>query len=204
MNKIKKVELVEEKEIKDLIQRIQKVADEQKLSTNSICKSLSENPDIPTNLKKAKEDKTYIMTKLNEIKDDLAQGNMTKFMEIIEEIKRKTINIDDKRGEEMKLYKQLKQIENELGREEAEYSKDLQNLNKRLLAEKKKLEKAKLEENMFKNYREKEIDACKALRMANFRVNEDGMNSDINFKNKEKVNIFIYRIIFLGKIRKFE
>jgi len=187
LNKIKKIELVEEKEINELINRIQRVADELKLSTNSICKSLAENPDIPTNLKKAKEDKTYFITKLNEIKDDLVQGNMSKFMEIIEEIKRKTINIDEKRAEEMKLYKQLKQIENELAREEAEYNKDMQNLNKRLLAEKKKLEKAKLEENMFKNYREKEIDACKALKMANFNLNEDGMNGEINLKNKEKV-----------------
>jgi hypothetical protein len=187
LNKIKKVELLEEKEIKDLIHRIQKVADDLKLSTNSICKSLAENPDIPTNLRKAKEDKTYIMTKLNEIKEDLNQGNMIKFIEIIEDIKRKTINIDEKRGEEMKLYKQLKQIENELSKEEAEYSKDVQNLNKRLLAEKKKLEKAKLEENMFKNYREKEVDASKAIKLANFKFNEEGMNSDITYKNKEKV-----------------
>lgn len=195
LNKIKKVELLEEKEINELIHRIQKVADELKLSTNSICKSLAENPDIPTNLKKAKDDKTYIINKLNEIKEDLAQGNMTKFIEIIEEIKRKTIDIDEKRAEEMKLYRQLKQIENELAKEEAEYSKEVQNLNKRLLAEKKKLEKAKLEENMFKNYREKEIEACKAIRMANFKYNEDGINTDIFYKNKEKVILIIIYLI---------
>lgn len=191
LDKIKKVVLVEEKEIEELIHRIQKVADDLKLSTNSICKSLAENPDIPTNLRKAKEDKTYITTKLNEIKEDLSHGNMTKFLKIIEDIKRKTINIDEKRGEEMKLYKQLKQIETELGKEEAEYSKDVLNLNKRLLAEKKKLEKAKLEENMYKNYREKEVDASRTLKMANFKYNEEGMNSDINYKNKEKVKYLL-------------
>jgi hypothetical protein len=190
-------ELVDQEEINELIKRIGKCAEDLKASTNNICKSLAENPDIPANLKKAKEDKNIITNKLNDIKEDLISGNLKKFNDIIEEINMNSIKIEEKRKREMQLFEQLKKLNDDLAKEEAEYIKDSKNLNNRLVAEKKKLAKTKMEENIFKEYRKNELDALKSLKEFNFKENDLKLTKDIDDKLKEKVKY--YNIILIGK-----
>jgi hypothetical protein len=186
-DKSSKTELVDQEDITDLIKRIGKVAEDLKASTNNICKSLAENPDIPANLKKAKDDKSIIMSKLVEIKEDLIGGNIKKFNDIIEEINKNSINIEEKRKKEMQLFEQLKKLNDDLAKEESEYIKDSKNLNNRLVAEKKKLAKTKMEEMIFKEYRKNELDALKSLKEFDFREAELRLVKDIEDKMKEKV-----------------
>lgn len=81
--KTKLTELVDQEKINDLVKQIKDVARNLKNSTNDICKSLSENPDIPQNLKKAKDDKDNIKKKLEEIKEDLRNGSMEVFNNMV-------------------------------------------------------------------------------------------------------------------------
>jgi hypothetical protein len=187
--KTSKIELVDQEDINDLVKRIQKCAEDLKASTNNICKSLAENPDIPVNLKKAKDDKTLIIGKIQDVKDDLVFGNLKKFNDIIDEINRNAINIEEKRKREMSLFEQLRKLNEDLAKEEAEYIKDSKNLNNRLLQEKKKLAKTKMEENIFKEYRKNELDALKTLKETNFNEDELNLLKEIDEKTKEKVII---------------
>ena len=186
--KSRKTDLVDEKEIINLIKKIQKCAENLKASTNNICKSLAENPDIPMNLKKAKDDKNLIMNKLTDIKDDLVEGNLIKFYNIIEEINSSSINIEDKRKKEMSLFEQLRKINDDLTKEEIEYTKDKKNLNNKLLSERKQLAKTKMEENIFKEYRKNQLDALKSFTEANFKDNENTLSKNIEDIQKKKVN----------------
>ena len=71
LQKTKLTDLVDQEKIDLLIGKIKGLANELKKSTNDICKSLSENPDIPANLKKAKDEKEQLKNKLIQIKNDL-------------------------------------------------------------------------------------------------------------------------------------
>lgn len=188
VDKSSKTELLEEEKINQLIKHIQLCAGELKKSTNDICKSLSENPDIPMNLKKAKDDKNIILSKVSEIKEDLINGNFNKFEQILKEIERNSINIEEKRTREMELFEELRKLNDVLAKEEADYLKDTKNLEARLLAEKKKLAKTKMEENIFKDYRKNQLDALKTLKKTNFKDDETNMEKEIQDKNKEKVS----------------
>lgn len=77
--KTKLIDLVDQDKINVLITKIKGVAMELKKSTNDICKSLSENPDIPANLKKAKDEKEMLKNKLTLIKNDLYAGSLNYF-----------------------------------------------------------------------------------------------------------------------------
>lgn len=187
--KSKKVELVEEKEINDLTRKIQQCAEELKLSTNNICKSLAENPDIPSNLIKAKEDQKIIASKLNEIKDDLLLGQMKKFDEIMEQIERNSINIEEKRKIEMSYMKELKKLNEDIAKEEADYNKDQKDMNKRIVMMKKELAQTKLQENMFAQYRKNQISSLENLITTNFEESKKKVLQDIDDKVKEKVSI---------------
>lgn len=174
-----------------LIIKIQKCAEDLKTSTNNICKSLAENADIPVNLRKAKDDKNIIMGKLIELKADLICGSNRKFNETIKYINNHSINIEKKRKREMLLFEQLKKINDDIAKEENEYVKDSKNLNNRLINEKKKLAKTKLEENIFSENRKNEIDALKDLNLNNYKEDEARLNKEMEEKIKEKVIIFI-------------
>ena len=62
--KAQKVNLIEEDEINRLNKEINICAEELKSSTNDICKTLEENPDIPKNLIKAKRDQKIMINDL--------------------------------------------------------------------------------------------------------------------------------------------
>lgn len=185
-----KTELLEENKIKKLISKIQNCAEELKKSTNDICKSLSENPDIPKNLMKAKEDKNIITGVLNDIKSDLIYGKTEKFDGIINDIVKNSIKIEEKRSDEMRLFKELRLLNEELSKEEGEFVKETKNLENRLGLEKKKLAKTKMEENIFKGYRKNQLDALKTLKKTNFQDYEVTIKKEIKDKMKEKVFIF--------------
>ena len=74
-----KVPLVEEETINKLNVEINKYAEELKSSTNSICKTLNENPDIPKNLIKAKRDQKIMVTDLSKFFDDFILGKLNNF-----------------------------------------------------------------------------------------------------------------------------
>lgn len=190
-DKSSKIELVDQEVINDLIKKIQKCAEDLKVSTNNICKSLAENADIPLNLRKARDDKSIIMNKINDIKEDLISGSNKRFNEVIEEINKNSINIEEKRKKEMQLFEQLRKLNEDLAKEENEYIKDSKNLNNRLLAEKKKLAKTKMEESVFKEYRRNELDALRNLKENNFKDDEVHFMKEIDDKIKEKVKFLI-------------
>lgn len=200
-----KTELLEEKKISHLVTQIQSCAEELKKSTNDICKSLSENPDIPKNLLKAKEDKNVIMVVLNDIKEDLINGKTERFDSTVDNIVRNSIKIEEKRSDEMRLFKHLRNLNEELTKEETEFLKETKNLENRLQAEKKKLAKTKMEENIFKGYRKNQLDALKTLKKTNFQDYEISTNKEIIDKNREKVkkekyiNIFNKILLILNK-----
>jgi hypothetical protein len=202
-----KTELLEEKKINELIGQIQKCAIDLKKSTNDICKSLSENPDIPVNLKKSKEDKNVIISKINDVKGDLVNGSFEKFGLILSEIEKNSIKIDDKRAREMYLFEELRKLNDVLAKEESDYIKDTKNLENRLISEKKKLAKTKMEESIFKDYRANQVEALKTLKKTNFKDDQLNMDRKIIEKNKEKVNkLNLYRItslIWIIKLRNF-
>jgi hypothetical protein len=70
--------------------------------------------------------------------------------------------------------------------------KETKNLENRLQAEKKKLAKTKMEENIFKGYRKNQLDALKTLKKTNFQDYEVTLNKEIIDKNKEKVKKVFY------------
>jgi hypothetical protein len=200
--KMSKTDLLDENEIKSLISRIQACADELKKSTNDICKSLAENPDIPTNLKKAEVDKDAIIDDLSKIKTDLYKGSLDQFEERKLDIIRESINIEEKRNKEMALFKELRTINEEFAREEQEYQKELKNYENRLTAEKKKLAKTKMEESIFRDYRKNQLEALKVLKKTNFSDAEASLQKEINDKTNEKVehnNKYITKYYFKNR-----
>ena len=106
--KTAKVDLVEEEAINELNKKINECAEELKLSTNSIVKTLAENPDIPKNLLKAKRDQKILITDLEKFKDDFVIGKLNGFNALVESYINKKINIDNLRKEEMKYFRELK------------------------------------------------------------------------------------------------
>ena len=151
--KAKKIDLLEEAEITELKEEINKTAENLKLSTNKICKSLAANPDIPKNLKKAITDKELVKNKILGIKEELVEGSFDKFTEDSERARKSNINISELRNIEMKLFTELRQINEELATEDAEYVKEYKRLKHLLTSNKKDLAKSKLEEEFLRQYR---------------------------------------------------
>ena len=84
--KTKLIDLVDNDDINILIRKIKGVAKELKKSTNDICKSLSENTDIPANLRKAKDEKEQLKNKFVLIKKDLIEGSLNYFNGLVKKI----------------------------------------------------------------------------------------------------------------------
>ena len=197
IEKTSKVALVEEEDINKLNAEINKYAEELKSSTNSICKTLDENPDIPKNLIKAKRDQKIMTTDLSRFFDDFILGKLNNFNSVIENYNNKKINIDSLRKEEMKYFRELKQLNENLAKEEADYNKDQVEMNQNLLRMKKLLAKTKLEENLFIEYQKNQIAALSALHKSNFKEEENKMRKEIKDKEDEKekiskLNEFVY------------
>ena len=206
LEKGKKINLIEEEEINKLNEEIKICAEELKSSTNDICKTLSENPDIPKNLIKAKRDQKIMINDLKKFHGDFVIGKLNNFEEVIESYKNQRINIDDLRREEMKYFKQLKILNENLSKEEADYNKDQLEMNQSLLRMKKLLAKTKLEENIFYQYEENHIKALSALHESNFREEEKKMRREIEEKENEKektnkLNAFVFE--YLKEQKKF-
>ena len=187
--KAKKINLIEEDEINRLNKEIKQCAEELKSSTNDICKTLAENPDIPKNLIKAKRDQKIMINDLKKFQGDFVIGKLNNFNQIIESYINQRINIDDLRKEEMKYFRQLKTLNENLSKEEADYNKDQLEMNQSLLRMKKLLAKTKLEENIFYQYEENHIRALSDLHESNFREEEKKMRREIEEKEKEKEKI---------------
>ena len=187
--KAKKINLIQEEEINKLNEEINICAEELKSSTNDICKTLSENPDIPKNLIKAKRDQKIMINDLKKFQGDFVIGKLNNFEEIINSYISQRINIDDLRKEEMNFFKQLKVLNENLSKEEADYNKDQLEMNQSLLRMKKLLAKTKLEENIFYQYEENHIKALSALHESNFKEEENKMRREIEEKEKEREKI---------------
>ena len=187
--KAKKINLIQEEEINKLNEEINICAEELKSSTNDICKTLSENPDIPKNLIKAKRDQKIMINDLKKFQGDFVIGKLNNFQEIINSYISQRINIDDLRKEEMDYFKQLKVLNENLSKEEADYNKDQLEMNQSLLRMKKLLAKTKLEENIFYQYEENHIKALSALHESNFKEEENKMRREIEEKEKEREKI---------------
>ena len=198
--KAKKVNLIQEEEINKLNEEIKLCAEELKISTNDICKTLEENPDIPKNLIKAKRDQKIMINDLKKFQGDFIIGKLNNFNQIIDSYVSQKINIDDLRKEEMKYFRQLKVLNENLSKEEADYNKDQIEMNQSLLRMKKLLAKTKLEENIFYQYEENHIKALSALHESNFREEERKMRREIEEKEKEKekttkLNSFVFEYL---------
>lgn len=189
VEKTSQVDLVDQAQIVELTDKIQKCAKDLKDSTNNICKSLAENPDIVQNLDKAKQDKELVKGNLEKIKVDLINGNFNEFNAILERIKINNINIEDLRKKEMNLFERLRKLNEDLAKEEQEYIKDSKHLNNKLVIAKKELAKTKMEVNILRDYRKSELDALKNLKFQNFNDAENQFQKEIQEKNKEKVMI---------------
>ena len=187
--KAQKVNLIEEEEINRLNDEIKVCAEELKSSTNDIIKTLSENPDIPKNLIKAKRDQKILINDLKKFQGDFVIGKLNNFNQLIDSYVNQKINIDDLRREEMNYFRQLKELNENLSKEEADYNKDQIEMNQSLLRMKKLLAKTKLEENIFYQYEENHIKALSALHESNFREEEKKMRREIEEKEKEKEKI---------------
>ena len=187
--KAQKVNLIEEEEINRLNDEIKVCAEELKSSTNDIIKTLSENPDIPKNLIKAKRDQKILINDLKKFQGDFVIGKLNNFNQLIDSYVNQKINIDDLRREEMNYFRQLKELNENLSKEEADYNKDQIEMNQSLLRMKKLLAKTKLEENIFYQYEENHIKALSALHESNFREEERKMRREIEEKEKEKEKI---------------
>ena len=206
IEKTSKIDLVEEDAINKLNVEINKYAEELKSSTNSICKTLDENPDIPKNLIKAKRDQKIMVTDLSKFFDDFILGKLNNFNAVIENYNNKKINIDSLRKEEMKYFRELKQLNENLAKEEADYNKDQLEMNQNLLRMKKLLAKTKLEENLFIEYQKNQIAALSALHKSNFKEEENKMRKEIKDKEEEKekiskLNEFVYAYLKEQKLR---
>jgi hypothetical protein len=204
--KAKKINLIQEEEINKLNDQIKECAEELKSSTNDICKTLSENPDIPKNLIKAKRDQKIMINDLKKFQGDFVIGKLNNFNQIIESYESQRINIDDLHKEEMKYFRELKILNENLSKEEADYNKDQIEMNQSLLRMKKMLAKTKLEENIFYQYEENHIKALSALHESNFKEEERKMRREIEEKEKEKekttkLNTFVFE--YLKEQKKF-
>ena len=184
-----KVNLIEEDEINRLNEEIKKCAENLKISTNDISKTLMEMPDIPKNLLKAKRDQKIMINDLKKLPPDLLIGKLNNFEKIINTYISQRINIDELHKEEMKFFRQLKALNENLSKEEANYNKDQLEMNHSLLRMKKTLAKTKLEENIFYQYEVNHIKALSALHESNFREEERKMRKEIEEKEKEKAKI---------------
>lgn len=193
LEKTSKVDLVDQAKIMELTDKIQKCAKDLKDSTNNICKSLAENPDIVVNLDKAKDDKELIKINLEKIKQDLINGNFNEFNNILERIKVNNINIEELRKKEMSLFERLRKLNEDLAKEEQEYIKDSKHLNNKLVIAKKELAKTKMEMNIQRDYRKGYLEALKNLKETNFRDSELHLQKEIEDKNQEKVKIFLLK-----------
>ena len=198
--KAKKINLIQEEEINKLNEEIKLCAEELKSSTNDICKTLEENPDIPKNLIKAKRDQKIMINDLKKFQPDFVIGKLNNFNQVIESYESQKINIDDLRKDEMKYFKQLKVLNENLSKEEADYNKDQIEMNQSLLRMKKLLAKTKLEENIFYQYEENHIKALSALHESNFKEEEKKMRREIEEKEKEKekttkLNTFVFEYL---------
>ena len=204
--KAKKINLIQEEEINKLNEEIKICAEELKSSTNDICKTIAENPDIPKNLIKAKRDQKLMINDLKKFQDDFVIGKLNNFNQVIESYISQRINIDELRKEEMQYFRQLKILNENLSKEEADYNKDKLEMNQSLLRMKKLLAKTKLEENIFYQYEENHIKALSALHESNFKEEEKKMRREIEEKEKEKekttkLNTFVFE--YLKEQKKF-
>ena len=187
--KAKKTNLIDEQEINRLNEEIKSCAEDLKSSINDISKTLSENPDIPKNLLKAKRDQKIMINDLKKLHGDFIIGKLNNFGQIIDSYEKQRINIDDLRKEEMKYFRQLKALNENLSKEEADYNKDQLELEQSKFRMKKLLAKTKLEENIFYQYEENHIRALSDLHVSNFREEERKMRREIEEKEKEKEKI---------------
>ena len=187
--KAKKVNLIQEEEINKLNEQIKQCAEDLKLSTNNISKTLMEMPDFSKNLLKAKRDQKIMINDFKKFQGDFVIGKLNNFEKIITSYINQRINIDDLHKEEMKFFKQLKVLNENLSKEEANYNKDQLEMNHSLLRMKKNLAKTRLEEQIFKQYEINHINALSASHESNFKEEESKLKREIDEKEKEKTKI---------------
>ena len=89
----------------------------------------------------------------------------------------------------MKYFRELKQLNENLAKEENDYNKDQAEMNQNLFRMKKLLAKTKLEENMFIDYETNHINALSALHLSNFKEEENKMRKEIEDKKNEREKI---------------
>ena len=146
-------------------------------------------PDFSKNLLKAKRDQKIMINDFKKFQGDFVIGKLNNFEKIITSYINQRINIDDLHKEEMKFFKQLKVLNENLSKEEANYNKDQLEMNHSLLRMKKNLAKTRLEEQIFKQYEKNHIKALSALHESNFKEEESKLKREIDEKEKEKTKI---------------
>ncbi len=152
-DKTGKISLIEENEINELTNKISNTAELLRNSTNNICKSLAENPNIPNNLIKAIANKEKFKAKFIQIRNKLYEGSFEMFKQMVENTKKNNINIREKRETEMNLFFQVRTLNEKLSIEENEFNQDKKKLSIRLTNDKKQLAKVKMEEKLLSDYR---------------------------------------------------
>jgi hypothetical protein len=133
---------------------------------------------------------------LKKFQNDFVVGKLDNFNQVIESYISQRINIDDLRKEEMKYFRELKILTDNLAREEIDFNKDKSEMKQSISRMKKLLAKTKLEENIFFKYEENHIKALTALHESNFQEEERKMKREIEEKEKEKekvskLNVFV-------------
>ncbi|MCQ2817151.1 MAG: hypothetical protein MJ252_07790 [archaeon] len=203
--KAEKVELVDEDEINEMNKQINQKAMDLKLSAYSIYKTLAENPDVPKNLVKAKNDQRILIGDIVNMKSDLVNGNFDNYEKIIKRIEGSRFDIEQLRKREMSLFKDLKNLNAEYANEEKEFKSDRNEMEAALFSNKKKFANTKLEEDLYDKYTRANIEALVNLYESNFAAEEDKIKKEINNiveEQKKNSNLNDFFKDHLGKQKK--
>ena len=190
-----KTDLVDDIDIQRLNAKINEVADELKQSAYSIFKTLAENPDVPKNLAKAKTDQLDLIDDIKKMKDELKNGNFNNYNEIIKTIEANKFDIEKLRKEENDKYRELKRYNEEYAKEEMDFKKDKDEIERHLIKVKKDLADTKMEEKMYKTYQEGRINAEKNFFMSKFQGEENKLKEEIaKIEKQDESNKTIFNL----------
>lgn len=151
--------LTNKAKFKDIQREIQDVAHRLKGSNISLCRNLKENPNVQGNVHKMNLERSQVQEWLEETKTDLVEWSFANLVAKVEDERREQERLTEVRKKENQTTAQVRTLEEELKREQADHEKEGKQAMLEIKELKEELQKSKTISDIEFKFEEKKLRA---------------------------------------------
>lgn len=135
--------LCNKQKYRDIQLEIKSVSNRLKESNKNLCRNLKENPDVPGNINRMKDERALVVDWLEDTKTDLLEFSFQNLVQKVENEKKNQEQLNEMKKKESDASKEVRRLEAELQQEQADYEKDNGAANREIKDLKEELQKNK-------------------------------------------------------------